>query len=131
MPFHTPSQTCGNLNFERLTTCWSRRWPSTSRCSPHHRRASLPVASIPSAGSKQGLEDLPPAVASAIADAFTNQELPQLTSNTNDAEVWTSVRAAYPALVELSDGDLQAAVACFVDAPPSLAEVLLKTPSEA
>ena len=45
-----------------------------------------------------------------------------------DSAMWDRVRESYPALAELSDTELGDALKSYIETPPTLSEVLLKTP---
>jgi len=94
--------------------------------SPPIVRLQLPGQFIPSAKSVRGLEKLTPEQQTALSEAFTSTIAETLTNA--DAETWERVKKAYPALSDLPDEELQAAVDSYVSTRPQLLEVLVETP---
>ena len=81
----------------------------------------------PIVAAVRGLEYLPDAQQSAIERAFSDMDLPTLTTNSG-ADIWQRCRDKYPALENMSDEEITAAIDSYVSSPPKLWEVIAKTP---
>ena len=70
---------------------------------------------------------LPKEQVEAVAKAFLDAEMPSL-STTSPAADLEMVRSAYPVLADLSDEQMRDAITAYIKAPPSIADVILRTP---
>lgn len=90
------------------------------------RAASVTTSRHTSVNLLQGLSTEQEKV---LVDATTKDERYSLTLLLSaDADKWTELRTAYPALGSIDDATLKAAVKEYITATPNLFDVLFKTP---
>ena len=97
-------------------------------CRPvvHSRHPS--VRAQYSAETTRGLENLNDGQRKAFLNIFNSDMFSTPELLTADSEEWDRVRAAEPALAELSDDELKATLTNYVNTGPTLTDVLFKTP---
>ena len=81
-----------------------------------------------SGDTTRGLEALTPEQQKAFFAAANSVEFPLPELRSADAAMWERVREAHPALASLSDEELNATCTSYIEAKPSITDVLFKTP---
>ena len=76
----------------------------------------------------RGLEALSAEQQKGFVAAVSSDEFSAVALASADAEMWERMRVAQPALAGLSDAELEATFQSYVNAKPSLFDVLFKTP---
>ena len=89
--------------------------------------AARPAARM-SSGAVRGLEALPLESQAALLEAMGDQRFAITELAKADGATWAKVREAYPGVGDVSDAELDAAIKSYIDAPPTLADALFKTP---
>ena len=99
----------------------------TLRRAEYLPRHPSPVAQY-SGETTRGTEALTETQRKAFLAATEDDQFSMSELISADAAMWDSVRSAYPALVDLSDAELSATLESYVNTPPSVTDVLFKTP---
>ena len=95
---------------------------------PAHAAPRAAVVAQYSGYTARGLESLTGPQQKAMVDATSTPEFVPTTLLEADPTTFTALREEFPALASLSDDELLAAVKSYINTPPTLPEVLLKTP---
>lgn len=88
----------------------------------------VPITMQYSGETTRGLESLSPPQQKAFVAAMSSDDVSIPMLVTADAAAWARVREANPELQNLTDDELSAALSSYINTPPSLSDVLLKTP---
>ena len=71
---------------------------------------------------------MPPEQQRAMVDLTLSEDFSTVSLVSADAATWDRVRSAFPALASLSDEELAIALDSYVNTPPTVWDILLKTP---
>ena len=88
----------------------------------------LPVYAQYSGDTTRGLGSLTPEQQKAFVAACSDDDFSTVDMVSADEAMWMRVRGAYPALASLDDDTLAATLNSYITTPPTLSEVLIKTP---
>ena len=126
--FLAPSTVADCIVDCRLPIMWMLALLSASFSPKFSRPLALPYSRVRiSAVVLSAPSGLPKEQVDAVAEAFLDVDMPSL-STSSPADDLELVRSAYPVLAGLSNEEMRDAITAYVKAPPSIADVLLKTP---